>query len=220
MPIKNNSNITISDEIYLENYKEFVKIDNTYYGGNQAWLSQENYISKYQSDRSCGVIAATNTLLHLSKYNNNLKINHSSTNISKGNFLEYAIGIYKYITPRFYGIPTTAVMQRGLNKYANNNNFKIRSEQLINPSNIVETFIYIKKALSNNCPILMITWNTKVENLKNHWVTITGYYRTTTGEHFLITSNWGRKEVFSLDKWLGNKSFYKGLLYFNVFSKN
>lgn len=209
----NNSNISISDEVYLENYNEFVKIDNVYYGGNQTWLSLENHISIFQSDRSCGVIAATNTFLYMIRDN-------KSINISKKSFLEQALDIYKYITPRFYGIPTISTMARGLKGYYRSINLEIKTSQLINPSKTLETIQFIKKALANNSPILMITWNTKIPNLKNHWVTITGYYRTTLGEHFVVTSNWGRKEVFSLDNWIKDKSLYKGMLYYSVCDKS
>lgn len=61
---------------------------------------------------------------------------------------------------------------------------------------------------------MMVTWNSRIANLAYHWVTITGYYVTNQGKHYIVTSNWGKEEEFSLDEWYEEKSLYKGLLYF------
>ncbi|HHX60120.1 MAG TPA: hypothetical protein GX707_05200 [Epulopiscium sp.] len=59
------TNRILFDEVYLKNYKDFIKVNNKYYGGDQRWLWEENKISKFRSDRSCGVIAACNTLSYI-----------------------------------------------------------------------------------------------------------------------------------------------------------
>lgn len=210
----------IIDKAYLKNHKDFVEIDNTYYGGDQAWLFNEGYISKFQANRSCGVVAASNVFHYMSKYNSKIKLNQDYGNISKESFLENTMLIYKFIRPRLYGIPTVGVMKRGLKKFGKSINGEIKTYELINPSNTIETINFISKGIANNNPIMMITWNTKIKNLNNHWVTITGYYKTISGEHFVVTSNWGRKESFSIDKWLEHKSFYKGLFYINLSHEN
>lgn len=215
-----NFDLPIIDEVYLRDYKKFIKIDNTYYGGNQSWLFRENYISKFKADRSCGVIAASNVFHYMSRDNYNIKTDQEDGNVSKDNFLFYSMGIYKFIRPRIYGIPTVYIMDKGLKKFAKSVNLEMKSYKLINPSNKLETIQFIKKAMVSNRPVMMITWNTKVENLKNHWVTITGYYKNVLGENFVVTSNWASKEVFSLNKWLDNKSFYKALLYFDIFPRD
>ena len=73
---------------------------------------------------------------------------------------------------------------------------------------------FIKNALINDYPLMMLTWNTKINHLKNHWVTITGYYKDENGNNYIKTSNWGRQETFNLDRWLDGKSIYKGLILF------
>ena len=153
------------------------------------------------------------------RHNNNKK-DQNYLNISKDNFLAYSMEIYKFIKPKFYGIPTVSVMKKGLKRFAKSINLEFKSYELINPSNAFQTVQFIKRAMTKNKPVMMITWNTNTKNLKNHWVTITGYYKDLSGENFVVTSNWGRKEVFSIDKWLEDRSVYKGLLYFNISSKN
>lgn len=207
--IKNN----ILEAIYLKDYKNFVKVDNIHYGGYQAWLSSEGFVSKFWSDRSCGVIAACNTLFYMARNNPHNK-NSNPSIITKENFLDMALYLYNFIKPQIYGIPTVCLMIKGLKKYANSMNFDITPFLLVNPTSKSGTVEYIKHGLKRNFPIMMVTWNTKVKNLAYHWVTITGYYCTKSGEHYIITSNWGKEEVFSLDQWFDNKSLYKGLMYF------
>ena len=216
MSTTNNLNASIIDESYLKNYKEFVKIDNTYYGGHQKWFFSEKYTSKFLSKRFCGVVAVSNVFHYMSRYNKEIKMNQDNINISKDNFLQYSMLIYKFVSPRLYGIPTVSMMKKGLKKFAKSININIETFELINPSNIFETVEFIKKAMDNNSPIMMVTLNSKIENLEYHWVTITGCYKTTSEENFIITSNWGKKEIFNLDNWLEDRSIYKGLLYFSI----
>lgn len=206
---KNN----ILEAVYLKNHIDFVKVDDIHYGGYQAWISDEGFVSKFWSDRSCGVIAACNTLFYMARNNPHNK-NSNPAIITKENFLDLALYLYKFIKPRIYGIPTVATMIKGLNRYAGSMNFDITPFLLVNPKTLIGTVEYIKHGLKRNFPIMMVTWNSKIKNLSYHWVTITGYYCTRSGEHFIITSNWGKEEVFSLDEWFADRSLYKGLLYF------
>lgn len=214
-----NLNKKVIDEVYLRDYKEFVKIDNKYYGGSQYWLYKGKYISKFRSNRSCGAVVASNVFHHMAKDNKKIKLVGDPSNLSKKEFLEYTMLVYKFIKPRFYGIPTVNLMKKRLERFTESIKLEIKFHQLINPSNKLKTINFIKKAMKKNIPIMMLTLNTKTENLKYHWVTITGYYKIASGENFIVTSNWGKKEVFSLDKWLNNKSLYKGLLYFELNNK-
>ena len=202
----------ILEAIYLKNHKDFVKVDNIHYGGYQGWLTANGHVSKFWADRSCGVIAASTSLFYMARNNpHNKNINPSI--ITKENFLDLSLYLYNFLEPQIYGIPTVATMIKGLSNYAKSMNFEITPFLLVNPSSKMSIVEYIKHGLKRNFPIMMVTWNTKIKNLAYHWVTITGYYTTKTGEHYIVTSNWGKEEVFSLDEWFDNKSLYKGLLY-------
>lgn len=209
--MENNNNIL--EAIYLKNHEDFVKVDNIHYGGYQGWLSSEGFVSKFWSNRSCGVIAASNTLFYMARNNPHNK-NKNPSIISKENYLDLALYLYKFIKPRVFGIPTVATMIRGLKSYGEVMNIGITPFLLVNPKSIRGTAEYIKHGLRRNFPIMLVTWNSKIKNMEYHWITITGYYVTKSGEHFIVTSNWGRQEIFSLDKWVEEKSVYKGLLYF------
>lgn len=194
----------IIEEKYLKNYREFVNIDNDNYGGKQKWLYEEGKLTKYQADRSCGLIAAVNTMIYMYGKNKLME---------KEDYINHVLSLHKYLKPRIYGLPTVSVMVKGLNKYAENINLNLAHFILENPSSKLRTIEYIKEGLEKNSPIMMLTWNSNIKNLRFHWVTITGYFLTELGESYIVTSNWGRKEIFSLDKWFDEKVFYKALLY-------
>lgn len=63
----------IIEEVYLTNHEDFVKVNNLYYGGLQKWLYMENLKSKFWADRSCGVTAAANALVHMATYRKGLE---------------------------------------------------------------------------------------------------------------------------------------------------
>lgn len=194
------------DEVYLKGDRDFVTIDRRYYGGDQDWLSEEKQISKFWSDRACGVIAACNIFYYMSK--------PAEAEITKKDFVDQAVLLYKFITPRVYGIPTVGVMKRGVRRYAKTQGMDVISYSLVKPKDLMETTEFIKGGLTKNSPILMLTWNTKLPNLIYHWVTITGYYMESNNKHYITISNYGIRETISLDQWVQEKSIYKGLLYF------
>ena len=198
----------MEEEIYLKDFENFVKIDNLYYGGDQTWLFSENHIPKFWADRSCGLIAVTNTLCYLFR--------DQYPSLTKQSYTAFAMDLYPFIKPKVYGIPTVGIIVKALNKYVVSINRKLTPVPLIKPTNITTVITYIKNALQQDYPIMMLTLNTKTRSLKYHWVTITGYYKTSLGENFIVTSNWGNQVVYNLDQWVGERSFYKGLLWFKL----
>lgn len=196
----------MTEEVYLKDYNSFVQIDQKYYGGDQDWLHESNQISKFWADRSCGVIAASNVLYHMSEI--------EQRPITKKDYITFATSVYRSIRPRVYGIPTVSMMKRRLGKLANANNVKLTTYSLINPTNTRETVDYIKEGLRQNCPIMLVTWKTHIHDLVYHWVNITGYYKTLDNKHYAVLSNYGKRDVISIDQWVEEWSIYKGLLYF------
>lgn len=204
----------IIEETYLTNHEDFVKVNNLYYGGLQKWLYVENLRPKFWADRSCGVTAAANALVHMAIYKKGLESIYRYPSLSRLEFTRFVNDIYGYVKPSIFGIPSLGKMSRGLKSFAKDKGIILDSKTLPMPKDINSTINFIKEGLMIDSPILMLTWNSKVENLKYHWVTITGYIKDSKGRHYIITSNWGNKEIFSLDNWLKEKNLHKGLIYF------
>ena len=202
----------IIEEVNIIDYKNFIPIESEYYGGYQKWLFTEKMTKKFWADRSCGVVAASHCAYYLSKYHK--KPLYSYNDLSLRSFTLYLNEISKFICPRVYGIPTLYHMKKGFIKFARSKNIKVEAFE-INiklPKQVILDLL--KKALKNNYPVMMITWNTKNPYLRNHWVTITGFYVDQNNNNFIITSNWSKRQVYNFDDWLKEKVMYKGLLYF------
>jgi len=195
-------------EVYLKDYQNFVKIDKTFYGGDQTWLFRKNHIPKFWANRACGLVAVSNALCYLFR--------DQYPSITKESYTALAMELYPFLKPKVYGIPTVGIIIKALNKYALSINHKLIPNPLINPNNITSVITYIKNALQEDYPVMMVTLNTKNKDLRYHWVTITGYYKSRSGENFIVTSNWGNKSVYNLDQWVEERSFYKGLLWFKL----
>nr|WP_300003479.1 hypothetical protein [Tissierella sp.] len=200
-----------AEKIYLKKEKDFVNIEGNY-GAYQNWLFTGNHRKKFWADRSCGLAAAGNVAYYLTQ--NHKKPLYNYPEMTVENFTLFLNELYKFIRPRLYGIPTLAYMKRGFTRFAKSNGVSLQGET-INMRYSREYIIgKIKEVLAEDVPIMMLTWNTHQPHLKYHWVTITGYFRDEKGGNFIVTSNWGRREIFNLDRWLAERSFYKGLIYF------
>lgn len=199
------------ESINIKNYREFINIEGSY-GSHQKWLYTYGYRRKFWSNRSCGVSAAANIAYYLSK-NHNKKL-YISRDLNRKSFTRFLNEISKFIRPRLYGIPTIYHMKKGFINFARSKAVDVETRTIDIRSSNEKIIEFIKEGLRDDYPILMITWNTKTVHLKYHWVTITGYFKDEDGSSFIVTSNWGRREVFNIDKWLSERSIYKGLIYF------
>lgn len=204
----------IIEEVYLSNHEDFVKINNLYYGGLQKWLYMENLKSKFWADRSCGVTAAANALIHMGMYRKGLESIYRYPGLSRVEFTRFMVEIYEYVKPSIVGIPSLEKMSKGLKSFAKDKGVILDSKTLPMPKDINSTINFIKEGLAIDSPVLMLTWNSNIKNLQYHWVTITGLIKDTNHKNYVITSNWGDKEIFSLDRWLKEKNLHKGLIYF------
>lgn len=192
----------------MELKQEYLLVDR-WYGGNQEWLYKSNHISSKNADRSCGVAAAANMIQYLARKNPNYRNLYDGCNIEDYTYLMK--DLYSILKPRFYGIPTIRKMENSIRKFANDRGVDLKSYSKRIVLNKEDASNFIKQALLEGYPVLLLTWNSLEPELKNHWVTVTGW-QEIEGEEFMIVSNWGEKKSYSYTKWIKEKSI-KGLLY-------
>lgn len=72
---------------------------------------------------------------------------------------------------------------------------------------------YINSGIYHGCPVLMVTWNNKDEELRGKWGLIVGIRRD---EEKIFVKIFNGKDFFERDlsRWVRSKSLYKGLAYF------
>lgn len=205
----------ILDEVYISGYETFSLVDNIYYGGKQGWLNDFMYTSKFWADRSCGVVAAANLVSYKSQ---ELKLSclYPYMSRSKENYSKHIYDLYKFINPAFYGVPTISNMVKGLVKFGESRGVRFQPVDFTRKWKLDYVIEYIESGLREDNPVLLLTWNTPLRDLRNHWVTITGLIKTKDGKSYILTSNWGKMELYSLDEWFNHSSLYKGLIYFRL----
>ncbi|CAK7063538.1 hypothetical protein KQI38_01870 [Tissierella carlieri] len=204
----------IIEEAYLTDHEDFVKVNNLYYGGLQKWLYMEKLRTKFWADRSCGVTAAGNALIHMAMYRKGLEDIYRYPGLSRVEFTRFIDEIYRYVKPNIFGIPSLGKLNKRLKSFAKSKGVILDAKSLSMPKDVDTAINFIKEGLMIDSPVLMLTWNSKIKNLRYHWVTITGYVKDLEGINYIITSNWGQKEMFSLDNWIKEKNLYRGLIYF------
>lgn len=199
----------IIEEIRLKEFDQVGYIGSKYYGGYQEWLSKYNYKSKFWSDRSCGITAAANIMLYIMR-----KKGEEIQSVTDVEYTKLMFRIYDYMRPFIWGVPTIRKISMGVKHFSSENGFEVAVHKYKDGWNEDKVWLYLRKAIQDDYPVAMLTWNTEIKNLKNHWVTITGLIRTKFGNRYVITSNWGRMELFDLNQWIKKPSLNKGLVYF------
>lgn len=192
----------------LLNQKAF-QIENDY-GGKQQWLLEKEITTKFWSDRSCGVAAAANIMTYAGSEFKELKDLYYGN--SKEDYIELMKELYKFIKPGIFGIPTLGKMSKGLKEFTKSKGIDLLPCTRTWHFDVKDGSRFIRGGLALGMPVLLLTWNYSDKELKNHWVTVTGW-DVVYGQEFMTVSNWGKKKTYSYDEWASERSFLKGALY-------
>lgn len=195
----------VHSKIGLQKADLFVDVEG-HYGGRQKWLHDYRLASEFRAKRSCGIAAVANILTY--------QQNEMESLLSEKQFAFLERELMDSIPVRIYGIPLVSIMKRGLRKYARS---KGQAVQFFEPTgkSMQEILDFLSHELSENRPVMMIHWNTKVKELENHWVTITELeYDGKT--HWITTSNWGQKKRYALETVLDHWTLYRRFLSFEL----
>ena len=181
------------------------------FGGKQTWLYETGKLNKFWADRSCGVVAAANTIKYLSENHPDKRDLYFGE--GKDDYIELMEELYKYLQPRVWGIPTISKMGKALERFSAGKGISIKSNYCSWVIDSDEGSRFIRQGLFSNSPVLLLTWNHSDKQFRNHWVTVTGW-DVIYGEEYMTVSNWGEKKTYSYRDWVMGKSLYKGAIYF------
>jgi hypothetical protein len=180
------------------------------YGGKQQWLSEFGLRKKFWADRSCGVAAAANLINYLGSEFPELATLYGGN--TREDFIQLMEGLYRHLNPGIIGIPTLGKMGRGLTGYTNSKGIQLLPCTRTWIFDVKDGSKFIRGGLAQGTPVLLLTWNYSDRELRNHWVTVTGW-DVIYGEEYMTVSNWGKKKTYSYDKWVGERSLLKGAIY-------
>ena len=157
-----------------------------YYGGDQAWYSDE-----WKQYRGCAPVAVANVLAYLAinhykyrklyKYGRyyNSKFSHSF--LKKSEFVKHMDETWNYVTPGVAGFWEMPFFVRGIIDMAKDRGVTITAHYASTKYNwrtYVATFDkvvqYVKNGLKKNSPVVLMMWfNDSIPEFQNHWMTIT-----------------------------------------------
>lgn len=201
----------IIEEINLDNFDDIMNIEGNY-GGSQEWFLEFGD-SKYLRDKGCGIIAATNTISYMANTKDKYKL-FTDYNKSIKSYLNLAFELQQYIKATPLGVFTIWQMNRGIKKFSKTKGIRLLPMKNIWKWTVENSYQYIKSGLIYGSPVLMLTWNSKIKSLANHWVSITGIKKYENGEIYIKVSNRGRVEEYNFKDWFYTSSLYKGLIYY------
>ncbi|WP_100065188.1 hypothetical protein [Miniphocaeibacter massiliensis] len=196
----------------LKDFEQILQFNGSSIGGNEKWFNEYNK-SHYLAEKGSGLIAAANMLIYISKVNKEYNMLFDKE-LNYENYMEFATYLQKCIRVTPLGIFTVYQMNRGIRKFTNIKGKKMHLMKNYWKWNSESAFEYIKSGLFSNNPVLMMTWNSKIEELKNRWVCITEIRRYDNGKLEVTVLNYGEKRIYDLNEWINSKSLYKGLIYY------
>ena len=200
-------------------YHWFVPVSegsNVYYGGNQAWLTDEG-VSSFWANRACGLTAAANAMYYMSKYVSGKTNLYTNSGITKAHFSSFQKQLYDYcLSPAIWGIPDLSTMKLRVEQWAAYRNVSLSGVLNNSPWNVENVRRYIVNGLNRERPVLLQTWNSPIPELSWHWVTVIRlYYNTSSNTLKIVTSNWSSKVEYDFVSWCNGLSLYKSVIYFD-----
>jgi len=187
------------------------------YGSNQDW-----YLKRRQRRCGCGPATVTNIIYYIQK--KHIENDHN-TGLTKQNCLNLMNEIWRFVTPGFRGIPSTALLGKGIDKYLQEYKLDIRLDYLNIPKNkqfrpdldTVARFLHY--ALDQDIPVAFLNLdNGKVAELEAyHWVTaISLDYCLDENVAYLTIIDGGDEIKIDLHRWLATTKSGGGFVSFTL----
>ncbi|MDD3745555.1 MAG: hypothetical protein PHD70_03655 [Anaerostipes sp.] len=185
-----------------------------YCGSDQEW-----YSARRQRLTGCGPSTAANLLLY-----DNRKQDMSGEECDKKCLLSLMEEIWRFVTPKEDGIPSTNMFIAGMEVYAKKQDrvyryFSINiCENKERRKNISEVIDFIVSGIGQDKPIAFLNLcNGEVWNLERwHWVTIYSLeYNENKSEAWAYICDEGEAKKINLSLWLQTTTKGGGFLYFN-----
>ncbi|MDR1766720.1 MAG: hypothetical protein LBR77_11780 [Lachnospiraceae bacterium] len=97
--------------------------------------------------------------------------------MSKSEFSSFQMDLFRLLRPWVWGVPSAFWFGALLRKYARQRGVDLRPVRRRGrwgPDNVRS---YIMEGLGKNRPVLLLTWNSPIKEMRYHWVTVTKMWR-------------------------------------------
>lgn len=193
---------------------EYLMIEDAF-GGNQAWF-RGGLAAKYLRLTGCGLICLTNLLLYhwraLDLHLDSI-LGPKKDFVTREEYIFMATQLARVLKPTPFGVFSRTHMNYAVKSVTR------RTGRVLLPMkndwrwNKTNALTYLIAGLSYNSPIALMSYQSRVEDLRYHWVLVTGL-RIDGEKAVFRCSNWGREREYSFDDWFDSPSLYKAMIYY------
>ena len=185
----------------------------TCYGGHQLWLANKG-VALSLAQKACGLTASANMFHYLSENVSGKAALYTKSGISWEDFANFQVELYNngFVPNSIAGIFSSDMLDGMIQDWCDTRNVSLNLVEFDGYWTTEDVQEFICEGLSLNRPVLMLTYNSDIEDLVEHWVTVTKVY-DTNGPMF-ICSNWEDIRYYDLDVWASMGSFNRDLMYY------
>ncbi len=187
-----------------------------YYGGWQEW-----YGVWWKRLSGCGPTTVSNIMSYLNRRCTSTDIEYAP--LSKSDFRELMEDVWKYVTPGFKGIPTTAAFKKGTVVYIASKCLQISLEELDIPKkkqlrpDFTKLLIFLRESIVNDAPVAFLSLDKGDEELLDswHWVTMLSLqYEEDGSVAYADIADEGKLLHVDLKKWFDTTDLGGGFVRF------
>lgn len=154
------------------------------YGSNQDWFTDT-----WMNRGGCGAVTACDSCIYLARYKNMESLYpYNPHHVTKEEFIEFALTMKPFLSPRMHGINKTVTYMDGFRDYlatCKEVRLKMRSLEGTEPFDLAKNAIKSQIDLEYPIPYLMLLHKDEVFHDYNwHWFLVNGYDETP--DAFLI----------------------------------
>lgn len=188
--------MNIVENFQLSNFGELIELKKSY-------LELQNH----NINLGEGTLEAADMLIYMSKY-------HKEYSCIRNDGISYEEFVNELSSFKNFNNKTVLQMNRNIKKFSASKGKKLHLMKSYWKWNLNSVYEYIKSGIFSKSPVLMVTWNNNDKSVRNKWFCIIGVKKYSTGRIEIETSCTEGEYIFDLEKWLNNRSLYKGLIYY------
>jgi hypothetical protein len=200
------------------NPPEFLKIDGSFYGGDQGWW---NSINPTKAERGCGPVAAANITCYMARSNPSKYGRMYTGSLTKSTFLAHMDSLYNALSPSIIGCTDAREWADKVSSWARTKGVYIVPEIKNWSFTLDNCANYIKEGLSKDLPVASLSLN-YFADYGWHWMTITKYFQDANNNKFIACSTWGERRSIDFTAYfnsikvaINNTSIGGAFIYFN-----
>lgn len=186
-----------------------------YYGFDQEW-----YASEWQRRAGCGPTVVSTILYYIGR---SRAIPGIGSPLSRGESPAFLEKTWRHVTPTISGIPSAALLCRGIRSYSEAEHLGIRAEPFDIPRSrrarpvFSQLLSFLASALSGDVPVAFLNLHSGEERLLDswHWVTVASMdYEEDGSAAFLEILDEGERKRIDLRQWFQTTTLGGGFVRF------